>query len=180
MHRAGLLLGLLALGAPAGAQQLPVCGPAATVLHAEGAPADRVVMRNISQGAWGIARASIDLAGSAGRLIFDTVPDGAGTNVAQPFRPAGGAAVLAAPPAIPDGAEAMSLAFAAFPPGARFGFTIDLDDRLTARPGPTVAGAETAGARFTVTFRHADGTTETHEGPFDERGGARAAAPCVS
>ena len=172
-----MLLVLIALPASG---EVAVCGPAATIAHVEGAPADRVTLRNLSTPPWAVERVVWDLEGSAGRLIFDTVTDGAGTNVAQPFRTAGGGAVLAVPPDIPDGATAAVLAFADFPPGARFDFTIDLDDRLRARAGPTVATTETAGARVTVTFRHADGGRETHAARFGADGRARAAAPCLS
>jgi len=177
----GYVAAVIALGAaPVSAAAPPVCGPAATVLHAEGAPTDLVVLRNISDGPWDVAVATIDLDGSVGRLIFDTVSNGAGTNVAQPFRVAGGEAVLRQTPEIPDGSESLSLIFDSFPRGTLFRFTIDLDDQVTALPGATVAEAETAGATFSATFRHADGRTETHRGTFNDRGGARAAAPCVS
>jgi len=179
-HR-GAVAGLLLAALPAAAAaEAPVCGPGATIAHVEGAPVDRVTVRNISEPPWAVETVSWDLAGSAGRLIFDTVTDGAGTNVAQPFRAAGGEAALAALPDIPDGATEAVLVFDSFPPGAAFVFTIDLDDRLSATPGPMVAGAETAGGRLTVTFRHADGGRETHSGLFDDRGRARAAAPCLS
>lgn len=161
------------------AQDLLVCGPAATVFHREGAPRDVILIRNLSQGPWSVVEAAIDLGPSAGRLVFDTVPDGAGINAAQPFRPAGGQAALAETPQVPDGAEAMGLRFADFPPGEHFSFTIDLDDRLGAG-GTTIGRAEASGALFTVTFAHEDGATETHAGAFDDAGEALAAAPCIS
>lgn len=175
---APILLASLALPAPA--QDLPVCGPAATIAHREGAPVDRVELRNISDGPWRIVTAVVDLGPSAGRLVFDTRPGGAGINTAQPFRPAGGEGVLAEMPEIPDGATVMTLAFSAFAPGAAFRFTIDLDDRLSGRGGTTIETAEAAGGVFTVTFAHEDGGTETHDGSFDAFGRARAAAPCLS
>jgi len=178
MRALALIAALLAL--PAEAAELIVCGPAASVSHREGAPTDTVVLTNWSEGPWSVASASIDLGPSAGRLVFDTAPDGAGINVSQPFRVAGGVAVLADMPVIPDGAETMTLSFTRFGPGEGFTFTIDLDDRVGGWGGTTIETAETADARFSVTFLHADGETETHEGLFDATGRAVAAAPCLS
>jgi hypothetical protein len=163
---------------------LAVCGPSATALHREGAPADLVVIENRSTDPWSIVEAQIDLGGSAGRLIFDTVPGGPGTSMSQPFRTAGGTARLAEPPVIPDGTQVLTLRFAEFPAGASFRFTIDLDDRVSGGyAGSTIQTAEIEDALLRVTFRHDDDeadAAEGHEGLFDSDAEARAAAPCVS
>jgi hypothetical protein len=179
MRRALPLL-LAALAPLARADDIPVCGPTAVAAHREAAPSDRLGLENRSPEGWSIAEAEILLAGSSGRLIFDSEPGGPGTSMARPFRAAGGTARLAAPPDLPDGSETLALAFESFPWGAAFRFTADLDDRATGRAGSTIEGAEIAGARLRVTFVHADGHAETHEGLFDDRGEARAAAPCLS
>ncbi len=162
------------------AQAALVCGPAAQASFAEGAPVDRFEIANISAGPWAVDRAEIALEGSSGRLVFDTARGGPGRNVPQPFRALEGAARLAERPDVPDGAETLALAFALFPPGARFAFTIDMDDRISGAGGTTVADQEITGATLTVTFRHADGGTATYSGAFDAEALAVAAAPCVS
>jgi len=157
-----------------------VCGPRATAFHRESSPSDVMGIENGSTPEWSILRAEILLAGSAGRLIFDTEPGGPGTSMSRPFRAAGGGAALAAEPETPDGSELLGLDFAAFASGQRFTFTIDLDDRVSGYAGSTVAVSEMTGATLRVTFVHADGGTETHEGLFDADPQAIAAAPCVS
>ncbi|MEO0819850.1 MAG: aggregation factor core [Pseudomonadota bacterium] len=159
----------------------PICGPTAIVHVAEGAPVDRFLIENVSPRGWAIAGVEIALPGSAGRLVFDTVPGGAGINVAQPFVSRAGADVrLAAAPEVADGDERLSLAFEAFPAGAAYAFTIDLDDRVSAGGGTRVSGAEIAGASVLVRFARAEGGEESHAGTFDEVARARAASPCLS
>ncbi|MEO0623949.1 MAG: aggregation factor core [Pseudomonadota bacterium] len=160
---------------------LPVCGPAADIAYREGAPTDTITLINSGDPAWQITGAEILLGPSAGRLIFDTVPGGPGTQVSQPFRPGAGEAALADIPVIADGAESLTLQFAAFPAGARFAFTTDLDDRVSgAQAGTMISGAEIAGAQVTVSFAHPSGAEESHSGAFDAQAEARAAAPCLS
>jgi len=169
------MLALLLVEAP-----LPVCGPAAEIAFREGAPVDRFFIENASVEDWSIARVEIGLAGSAGRLVFDTVPGGAGRNVSRPFRAEAGEARLSAAPDVPDGAEGMALDFSRFGPGERFVFSIDMDDRMTAVGGTQVAASELFDAAVTVTFAHARGGTEIHAARFDDRNRARPAAPCLS
>ncbi|MEM6489285.1 MAG: hypothetical protein AAF677_13635 [Pseudomonadota bacterium] len=173
--------GSAALGVARAADAPAVCGPTARVTFREGAPVDRYLIENLSPGDWAIARLEIALAGSAGRLVFDTVGGGPGRNVAQPFvvRSGEGDAALAAMPDIPDGAEAMVLAFERFMPGQVFRFTIDMDDRL-AGWGTTVDGPEIEGAAVTVRFVDAGGAAVEVFASFDGQAVARPTMPCVS
>ncbi|MEO1469489.1 MAG: aggregation factor core [Pseudomonadota bacterium] len=155
----------------------PLCGPSARVTFREGAPVDVYTVENLSPGDWAIAAVDIGLIGSAGRLVFDTVPGGAGRNVAQPFRAFPGEAALADMPLVPDGAEAMALSFAAFPTGARFQFSIDMDDRL-AGWGTTVQGPEIEGATVTVTFVAGE-RRSTLSAAFDARAVAEPLTACL-
>ncbi|MEO1276396.1 MAG: hypothetical protein AAFV96_13740 [Pseudomonadota bacterium] len=158
---------------------LPVCGPTAEARFTEGAPVDRFEIANLSPEGWWIDAVAIDLGPSAGRLVVDALPGGAGFNVAQPFRAEAGAAVLAAGQSVADGDEMIALNFATFPETVRFRFTLDLDDRISGSAGTRVSGSEMRDARLTVTFRHRDGTEEEHEGLFDGNAAARAGAPCL-
>ncbi|MEL6766437.1 MAG: aggregation factor core [Pseudomonadota bacterium] len=159
---------------------LPVCGPTALARFTEAAPVDRFEIENLSPEGWSIEALVIDLGPSAGRLVVDALPGGAGFNVAQPFRAEAGAAVLKAGQSVSDGDEAIALSFAVFPDSVRFRFTLDLDDRISGSAGTRVAGSEMRDATLSVTFRHRDGTEERHEGLFDGQAAARAGAPCLS
>jgi hypothetical protein len=141
---------------------------------------DRFRIENRSPEGWAIAEIAVDLGPSAGRLVVDAVAGGAGLNIAQPFRPEAGEAMLAAGQGVADGAERIVLAFETFPPGAVFRFSLDLDDRLTGRGGTRVEGPEMRGARLEVRFVHASGGEETHAGLFDGQAATRAGAPCLS
>ncbi len=162
----------------------PLCGPEAVARMVEGAPRDRVMIENRTPGdwpeQWAIASVEIALETSSGRLVVDTVRGGPGRGSPQRFRAGPGPVALTAEPDLPDGATRIALGFAGFAPGARFSFTVDFDDTVSAGAGTTIEGAEIAGAEFTARFRSADGVEEIWTGRFDGRGEARATAPCVS
>ncbi|MEM8598267.1 MAG: hypothetical protein AAGF76_17575, partial [Pseudomonadota bacterium] len=174
---------------------LPVCGPTAEAAFTEGAPVDRFEIVDHSPEGWRVTEVVVDLGPSTGRLIVDAVPGGIGINVAQPFRPESGGPVRLAPgQEVADGAERIALSFEAFPVGARFGFTLDLDDRVSGGAGTMIAGGEMAGATLSVRFVHAEGGEEVHDGLFGVDAGrsrsgssaggrgaaaARAGAPCL-
>lgn len=169
----------------ASASELPICGPAARLSFRDSSPVDVFTIENITARAnrdWVIAGVEIDLGPSAGRLVFDTVPGGAGQNVAQPFkaRPPPGGARLADLPVVPDGAEGLALLFSAFAPGQNFRFTIDMDDRLGGL-GTRVDGPEIEGAMVTVRFADpADGREAVLSAPFDSLSRAMPAEACLS
>lgn len=156
------------------------CGPALRVAFTDGAPVDRVTVQNVSRGAWSLTRLEWRLDGSAGDLVFDPETGGAGIAVAQPFREDGGEARIETIPAIVDGARLLTLDFTTFPSGARYRFTLDLDDRVEGRPGTIVSGSEIAGARISARFADSDGVEIEIEGVFDADGVARARSPCAA
>ncbi|MGF1445173.1 MAG: hypothetical protein ACFBRM_03120 [Pikeienuella sp.] len=167
-------------GALAVSGEAIVCGPAARASFTEGAPVDVFRIRNMSLPGWRIDRVEIGLAGSVGRLVFDTAPGGPGRNVSQPFRALGGPAKLSSQPQVPDGSERLLLAFDSFPEGMDFEFTIDMDDRISGYAGTSVSGSEVQGAAITVTFVDETGAKAEHVGLFDTAGQAFAAAACLS
>lgn len=180
----GMIAEMLSLLIAQAGPALPVCGPTAFVTYREGAPVDRIAVENLSQDDWSITSVEIALAGSAGSLVFDTLPGGQGLNSAQPFRsgPRSGQAEarLAAIPDLGDGDEQLTLEFEVFPPAARFWFSTDLDVMAIGRGSTILDPSDIAGATVSVTFEHARGGEETHIAAFDTRATARPAAPCLS
>jgi len=132
----------------------------------EGAPVDRFTILNTGTCALDAATVTIDLAGSAGRLIFDVTATGAGVEVFQPFRVVAGGGALSALPVVSDGDRAVALAIRSLAPGERVAFTIDVDDTTSAR-GIMVAGSEIDGAMVRV---------EAGEGSAEGRFGEDSAA----
>ena len=143
-----------------------LAAPAAADLRVdfiEGAPKDRFVLTNEAGCGTGPMQVEIQLAGSAGALIFDTTGTGAGVQVFQPFEVVSGAALLKEQPDVTDGDQSITLDLIGLAPGAEVAFTIDVDDTVSARQ-ITVAGSEIAGASVRV------GETS---GVFDENAVAR-------
>ena len=145
------------------------CGHTLDVRFIESAPRDRFEFVNRSGDATQVIDATVDLTGSAGELVFDTVDGGAGVEVFQPFRIEEGAALLVDSTLPEDGGERIALAFEAFGPGERFVFSIDVDDRLpSSELGQIrVAGSEITGASLTVSLASADGESISHTAVFD-------------
>lgn len=147
------LIGLLA-ALPWAAHAAPACEHEVSLAFTESAPRDLFEIRNGASKGQSIQRVTLDLAGSAGRLVFDTVEGGTGVEVFQPFRVESGDAKLSESPAVQDGSERLELVFDRFDAGQRFRFSIDVDDRLTASDlgQIRVSGREMEGALLTVVF----------------------------
>jgi hypothetical protein len=151
--RQALLMGLLAT-VPWAAHAVPACEHEVSLVFTESAPRDLFEIRNGSSKGQSVQRVTLDLAGSAGRLLFDTVEGGTGVEVFQPFRTESGEAKLSKSPTVPDGSDRLELVFDRFDAGQRFRFSIDVDDRLTASDlgQIRVSGREMEGAVMTVVF----------------------------
>ena len=176
------VLGAALLGAlPLAAQAATTCVQDVSLVFTESAPRDRFEVSNDSSSGQRIQRLTLDLAGSAGRLIFDTVEGGPGINVFQPFRIESGEARLGMTPVVPDGSDRLELAFTRFEPGQRFVFSIDVDDRLTASNlGQTrVVGAELQGALLTVVVGPSGGAGREIQARVDGNNRARVQASCA-
>lgn len=129
---------------------LLACAPTAALADIvvnfdEGAPKDRFIIENTSACPLPETELVIDLAGSAGKLIFDVTGTGAGVQVFQPFELVEGAEALRRVPDVGDGDRSVALDMVDLAPGGRIVFTIDVDDTIGARE-ITVAGSEIAGA----------------------------------
>lgn len=97
----------------------------------ESAPKDRFVIENSGSCTLNEALVTIDLAESAGKLIFDTTGEGAGVEVFQPFEIAEGQLELVSSREVIDGDTALTVRIQSLQPGSQVGFTIDVDDTLT-------------------------------------------------
>jgi len=96
----------------------------------ESAPKDRFVIANRGECDLLNLAVEIDLAPSAGRLIFDTTATGAGVDVYQPFEIATGDIELISSPDVADGDAQLTLSIRRLSPAGSASFTIDVDDTL--------------------------------------------------
>lgn len=133
-----------------------------TATFIEGAPKDRFVLSS-SSGVCADTPVSvtIDLAGSAGELIFDVSGSGAGVEVYQPFELVSGGDHVTGASKVSDGDKRLTLMLNGLPQGADVAFTIDVDDTIGARE-ITVTDAEIEGAVLRV-----DAGDMTAEAMFD-------------
>lgn len=140
--------GIFVLASGVAAQAADCTG--AALQFVESAPRDRF---ELVMGADALRAVSVDLRGSAGRLIFDTASGGTGVEVFQPLRDEGGTVSGN----VADGAEVIRVGLRGARAGGRAAFSIDVDDRLAASDlgQIRVTGGEMAGA--TATFETTDG-----------------------
>ncbi|MGR3501744.1 aggregation factor core [Pseudaestuariivita sp.] len=140
----------------------------------DGAPKDRFEVANVGDCDLGAGRLALDFAGSAGGLIFDVTDRGAGVEVFQPFEIVEGAEYLDGFAEIADGDSFALLEFSGMPAGARFAFTIDVDDTGGGRE-ITVSGSEIAGA--TATWTQGGMDEQVSMATFGADGSARIVLP---
>lgn len=154
--------------ASAGLRADDACGLLLEARFVESAPRDRFELANRSSDGTRVLDAALELAGSVGELVFDTVDGGTGVEVFQPFRVEEGAALLVESTPPEDGGERVDLVFEGFGPGLRFVFSIDVDDRLArSELGQIrVAGSEIEGASLTVSVADADGAPRVRTATF--------------
>ncbi len=181
LARPSVSLIVMLLGAlPLMAQAAAACVHEVSLTFNESAPRDRFEIRNDSSAGQRIQRLTLNLSGSAGRLIFDTVEGGTGVEVFQPFRVDSGEARLSKTPVMQDGSDRLDLTFTRFDPGQRFVFSIDVDDRLTASDlgQIRVSGSEMAGALLSVVVGPTGGAGREAQARVDGSNRARVQAAC--
>lgn len=166
-----LLLALAAAAAPAAGSE-----PAAdlTVRFQEGTGSDLFTVENTSTCLATVMRVIIDLKGSVGGLVFDTLPGGGGINMSRPFLLVEGADKVTATEGGGDGARSLSLILTGLRMGEVVRFAIDVDDMMQNGPwGQTqVAGPEFEGASVTAVLRRPDGAEWTDRALFGPDGRA--------
>ena len=162
----------LALCLPAGlaaSAEAETCGGGTLwVRFVESAPRDRFELEASDAFAGSVSGLVIDLAGSAGALVFDTEPGGEGLEVFQPFRSEGASAGVEATVGAfaGDGATRIDIALKGLGASGRYAFSIDVDDTLVASElgRIRVAGAEIGGATVAVRL---DGAADPVVAAFD-------------
>lgn len=151
------------------------CGPIIDIQFQEDSGGDLFFIANRSEEPWLLVSLEIDLAGSHGRVIFDTAGGGLGESMHTPFVAGEDRVGLVAPPEVRDGSQEVLLQFSAFAPGREFHFSVDTDDRLEDSPWGQahVTGEEMSGAQARANVMMKDGTRSTAKGDFDTDGKAQ-------
>jgi len=165
----------------AAALLLSVAIPAQASLNikfVESAPKDWFSITNKSTCLIDDLQVEIDLANSAGKLIFDTTASGAGVEVFQPFEVREGNIKLTSGSSVKDGDKLLSVSVQNLQPGKSASFTIDVDDTLVnSKLGMIrVTHSEISGSDITIKF----GNGATATGKLDKKGQLNLAEPnCV-
>ncbi|MEO1200259.1 MAG: hypothetical protein AAFX39_13670 [Pseudomonadota bacterium] len=163
---AGVMLALATVPASASPCDLDVL-----IAFEEGAPRDRFSIENRSIGDWTVGAITIDLSASTGGLFFDTDAGGAGSQVFQPFVPLDAPDVrLRRITHLHDGGSRITLDFDEMPPGARFQFSLDVDDPNPVSPGGAtqITKSEIEGALVRAVMRGPNGTLSAKEARFGD------------
>ena len=168
----GLGLAVVLVGGAAVAESADV-----TVTFDENVPTDSFRIANTSLCRATVTAITIDLAGSAGGLVFDTAPGGEGVNAYEPFGLRAGGEIVTEVTPVADGDRSLTLTFSALAPGSAVEVTIDVDDRLVSGPlgQAQVAGAEISGATVTATLVWPAGAPQRASGTFGADAVARIA-----
>ena len=152
MLKSALTVSLLTFAAPATAQDL--------IVHfAGGAPKDHISFEstgcNLSN-----AIVMIDLAGSAGELIFDATPNDDDARSYQPVEITHGYGALSP---VRNGDKRLQILVHTLPPGEELHLTADLNDARGVGPEMMFNGADMAGAsvRLALSDRVLKGTFDT-------------------
>lgn len=117
----------------------------------EGAPKDRFEITSTADCLDGPVSIELNLAPSAGALIFDVTEQGGGVDVFQPFELVAGGDLVSASSDVKDGDQILTLTLSQLPKDRPVSFTIDVDDTVSARQ-ITVNGSEIEGAEVRMTW----------------------------
>lgn len=126
----------------------------------EGAPKDRFIIKNRGSCLLSDLVFELDLAQSAGQLIFDTTATGAGVEVFQPFEVVAGD-IVQLEEGVTDGDAQLALRIVNLGPNESAIFTIDVDDTLPAGElgQIRVADSEISGGLVSITVENVEPAT---------------------
>lgn len=185
------MLGALLLGAsPAltqttppsdgGRIETPGCGPRVWVEYTDDDP-DYFIIKNRSPKGWTLVMLAIDLAASAGNLVFDTDEGGPGVGGASPFYPDAMSSVrLVGTVPAQDGGRTIGLMFEGFLQDRDYTFHVDLDAISSGGGRTWVLPDDMKGARILATFKGPSGQSNKVDAFFDDRAEADSGAgSCV-
>ena len=148
-----------------------------SVRFVESAPKDRFVFENRGSCLIGEATVEIDLAETAGKLIFDTTETGAGVEVFQPFEILEGDISLVSGSRVEDGDRMLTVQIFGLEEGGRAGFTIDVDDTLTDSDLGMIRVTESEMSGGRISMIHGEFGSAT--AVFDDVSQAVLALPCA-
>ncbi|MQX38187.1 hypothetical protein [Roseospira navarrensis] len=136
--------------------------------------ADRFFIENTGTCLAVVMAVTIDLRGTGGGLVFDTVAGGGGVGTAYPFLPLEGADKLAGAGGGSDGGHVLSLDLTGLSQGERVVISIDVDEERPDGGGglTQIFGRQFENGTVTATIRAPDGVEQTHTGRFDGNGWA--------
>ncbi len=100
------------------------------IAFVESAPKDWFSLTNSGDCVLEKINMTLDLSGTAGKLIFDTTSAGEGVEVFQPFEAREGKVQLTSSSTVLDGDNRLSVLVDTLAPGQSVSFTIDVDDTL--------------------------------------------------
>ncbi len=100
------------------------------IAFVESAPKDWFSLTNSGECVLENISMTLDLSGTAGKLIFDTTSAGEGVEVFQPFETREGNVQLTSANTVLDGENRLSVFVDTLAPGQSVSFTIDVDDTL--------------------------------------------------
>lgn len=147
-----------------------------SIRFVESAPKDRFVFENMGSCVLGESTVEIDLAQTAGKLIFDTTASGEGVEVFQPFEILEGDVALLSSERVSDGDIALTIQIGSLAEGSRAGFTIDVDDSLTDSDLGMIRVTDSEMSGGVIRITH--GNSETVEAIFDDVSRALVTIPC--
>lgn len=153
------------------------------VVFVESAPTDRFTIQNVGSCALRDLTVEIDLSLSAGKLIFDTVANGPGENVFQPFAVAESQSTLTLAHKVSDGDNRLSVVISSLQPEESASFTIDVDDTLSNSElrRTRISGSEIQQGLVIVHGYHVRGhPLAPSQGSFDSQSTANITIPSCS
>jgi len=154
----------------------PGCGPRAWVEYTDDNP-DYFIIKNRSPKGWTLVMLAIDLAASAGNLVFDTDEGGPGVGGASPFYPDAVSPVrLVGTLPAQDGGRTIGLQFEEFLQDRDYTFHVDLDALPSSGGRTWVLPSDMKGARILATFKGPTGQRDKVDAIFDERAEADSGA----
>lgn len=152
------------------------CGPRVRVEYTDDDP-DYFIITNRSPEGWHLVSLAIDLAPSAGALMFDTDEGGLGVGGASPFFPDDASPVrLVRTVPAQDGGQTIALHFENFVPNSNYSFYVDVDAAPNGEGRTWVLPSDIRGARVSAAFRGPSGQTDIVDARFAEIGEADSGA----
>jgi hypothetical protein len=156
--------------------ETPGCGPRVWIEYTDDDP-DYFIIKNRSPEGWSLVMLAIDLASSAGNLVFDTDEGGKGVGGASPFYPDALTPVrLVGTVPATDGGRTIGLQFEEFLQDRDYTFHVDLDAIPSSGGRTWVLPDDVEGAKVLATFKGPSGQSDKIDAIFDDNAEADSGA----